>query len=331
MYEKKCCVSPRVVRYGGRRRKCLSCNRSFRIRVKKRGRKRKREPALFAERVLRLGASLRGVAELKLDTEATIRRRFHRSIAPWKRAHQPAEPFTEEARLLILVADGIYFSFEGEEYVCLMILVRPIHETYARLRGLVILMGDESKEHWEEAFEKALTPIEEALVKGIVADGSHGLVSLCKERGWLYQRCQFHLLGELKNFCAGHKTHRTKELRKKIFNLVRQILDTPDEKETKRLVKRLQRLIAHPECPRTVRRKISGFVKHLAKYRTCYHYPDLNLPKTSNSAECVGRLIRGILSRMHGVRTLKSLEYWLDIIMRIYPEIQCNGSKNTPN
>lgn len=271
------------------------------------------------------------MAELNDDAEATNRRRFHRSITAWKRIHKPAEPFTQSDGLLILVADGIYFSFEDEEYVCLIILVRPIHGTNARLRGLVLMRGDESKKHWEEAFEQVLTPLEEAQIQGIVADGSHGLVSLCKERGWAYQRCQFHLLGELKNFCAGYKNHRTKELRKHIFDLVRQILNTPDEKEMKRLVKCLQRLIAHPECPWTVRKKISGFIKHLEKYRICYRYPQLNLPKTSNSAECVGRLIRKVLSRMHGVRTLKSLEYWLGIIMRVYPEIRCSGFKNTPN
>lgn len=209
-----------------------------------------------------------------------------------------------------------------------MILLRTIHGTRARLRGLIIMKGDESKEHWEEAFEQTLTPMEESQIKGIVADGSHGPVSLCKERGWVYQRCQFHLLGELKNFCSGYKNHQTRELRKMIFNLVHVILDTPDEKETKQLVKKLFRLIAHPECPLTVRKKVSGFLKHREKYRTCYRYPELNLPKTSNTAECVGRLIRGILTRMHGVRTLKSLEYWLDIALREHPEITCNGFKN---
>jgi hypothetical protein len=307
------------------------CNRTFRIRAKKRGRKLKREQSIFAERVLRLGASIRGIADMKSSPEAAIRRRFHRSVQSWKRTHKPAEPFTEDRGFLIIVADGIYFTFEEEEYVCLMILVRPTQETRARLRGLVIMKGDESKEHWEEAFERVLTPLEEAQIKGIVADGSHGLVSLCKERGWVYQRCHFHLLGELKNFCSGHKNHRTRELRKRIFDLVREILDTPDEKEMRMRVKRLSRLTAHPECPRTVRKKISGFLKHLERYRTCYRYPELNLPKTSNSAECVGRLIRKMLSRMHGVRTLKSLEYWLDIVLRLHPEIQCNGFRNTPN
>jgi hypothetical protein len=278
---------------------------------------------------LRLGSSLRGLADIAGVSKSKTIRHFHRSVLAWKRAHLAAEPFTEEDGEFILVIDGIYFSFNDEEYVCLMILARPVHGARARLRGLVVIPGDESKEHWEEALEYALTPMEESLVKGIVADGSHGLVSLCKERGWVYQRCQFHLLGELKNFCSGHKNHQTRPLRRKIFDLVRQILNTPDEKETKRLVQKLSRLITHPDCPGTVRKKIRGFLKHISKYRTCYRYPDLNLPRTSNTAECTGHLIRTVLSRMRGVKTLKSLEYWLDIIMRVYPKIQCNGFKNT--
>lgn len=291
----------------------------------------KRERAAFAQKVLRLGASLRGLADIAGVAKNKTVRHFHRSIHAWKRTHLSAEPFTDDDGELIMVVDGIYFSFEDVEHVCLMILVRPVLQARARLRGLIIMKGDESKKHWEEAFERALTPMEESQVKGIVADGSHGLVSLCKEREWVYQRCQFHLLGELKNFCAGYKNHQTGTLRKKIFTLVCQILDTPDEKEMKYFVTKLSHLIAHPECPRTVKKKIRGFLKHLTKYRTCYRYPEMNLPKTSNTAECTGHLIRSVLSRMRGVKTLQSLEYWLDIIMRLHPEIQCNGFKNTQN
>lgn len=322
--QKNFCSHPRshVVRYGGRRRKCLQCNRTFRIRLKKSGPKQKREKALFARKVLRLNASVRGLADLSGNTYDVLRLRLHRSLAAWKRAHPPAPPFTKEGGRLILVVDGIYFSLHGEEYVCQMILVRPVESEFARLRGLVLAKGDESREHWEDAFEKTLTVVEEAQICAVVADGSHGLVSLSNDRGWAYQRCHFHLLKDLKNICGGHRG-ASRERRLKIVERVRAILDTPDEREVKRLVRILKRLIAHPECPGTVRKKISGFLKHLARFRTCYRYPELRLPKTSNAAECVGRLIRERFGRMHGVNTVKALDYWLDIILREHPEIHC--------
>lgn len=322
--QKKFCSHPRsrVVRYGGRRRKCLQCNRTFRIRRAKRGRKKKREKSNLATRVLRLNASLRGISELSGSAHDTVRMRFHRSLATWKRAHPPALPFDESDGKLILILDGIYFALEEVEYVCQMILVRPVECDVARLRGLILAKGEESREHWEEAFEKVLTPLEEAQICAVVADGSAGLVSLSNERGWAYQRCHFHLLKDLKNICGGHRG-ASRERRRKIVDCVRAILDTPDENETKRLVKSLKCLIAHPECPETVRRKMSGFLKHLHRFRTCYLYPELRLPKTSNTAECAGRLIRERIGYMHGVHTVKALEYWLDVILREHPEISC--------
>lgn len=322
--QKNICTHPRshVVRYGGRRRKCLQCNRTFRIRSKKPGPKKKREKDLLARKVLRLNASVRGLADLSGRTYDIMRFRLHRSIAAWKRTHPPAEPFDESDGRLILILDGIYFPLEREEYVCQMILVRPVEGEFARLRGLVLAKGDESRERWEEALERTLTPLEESQICAVVADGSAGLVSLSNEREWAYQRCHFHLLKDLKNICGGHRG-ASRELRRKIVACVRAILDTPDEKVSQRLVKSLKRLIAHPECPGTVRRKISGFLKHMHRFRTCYVYPELYLPKTSNSAECVGRLIRERLGQMHGVNTMKALEYWLDVILREHPEIHC--------
>ncbi len=320
---------PHIVHYGGRRRKCLSCNRSFRIRSKKRGRKVKRERTTFAQKILRLGASLRGVANIAGVAKSKPTRRFHRSILAWKRTHLPAEPFTETDDLLILIIDGIFFSLNNEEYVCLMILVRPVNDENARLRGLIVMKGDESKEHWEEALEKSLTPMEESQVKGIVADGSHGLVSLCKERGWIYQRCHFHLLKELRNICRGLKGS-SKELRKEIFDLMKVVLNTPDEMKRKSLIVKLSSLITHPDCPRSLRNKVNGFLMFQKRFFACYLYPELNLPKTSNSAECVGQLIRMVMTRIRGLRTLESLKYWLDIILRSHRMVQCHGFKNTP-
>lgn len=262
------------------------------------------------------------MAELSEAAHDTVRKRFHRSLAAWKRTHLPAPPFTEADGKLILIVDGIYFSLEGEDYVCQMILVRPVAGDVARLRGFVLAKGDESREHWEEAFAKVLTPMEEAQISAIVADGSHGLISLSTERGWMYQRCQFHLLKDLRNICGGHRGV-ARDRRLKIVEMVRAILDTPDERKTKQLVTCLKRLIAHPECPRTVRNKINGFLKHLSRFRMCYRFPELRLPKTSNTAECTGRLIRKRLGQMHGVNTVNALEYWLDVILREHPDIHC--------
>jgi len=252
--------------------------------------------------------------------------RFHRSIKSWKRTHLPASAFTPRSGPLIGIFDGVWFRFKNKRYVCLILLVRPIKSQFARLRGLMLVAGDESQENWQTALNSNLTPQELAHIQAIVADGSHGLVSLCKEYGWKYQRCHFHILKDLQAIC-GKRPGPTQKLRQKALTLVREILDTPSEKQILPLKARLHRLVARSDCPKTVRKKVGGFLTHLDKFRTCYRYPELNLPHTSNSAECVGRIIRTRLGIMRGLPTVSSLHYWLDIILRTHPAIRCQKKK----
>lgn len=257
-----------------------------------------------------------------------LKGQFHRSIVSWKRTHPSAQAFTAYAGGLIGIFDGVWFRFNGERYVCLILLLRPIKSGIARLRGLVLLVGDESEENWKIALRRILTPKELAQIQAIVADGSHGLVSLCSEYGWKYQRCHFHILKDLQAV-SGKRPGPTQTLRQKALALVREILDTPSEQAIRPCITRLRRLVAHSGCPKTVRKKVGGFLTHLEKFRTCYRYPELNLPHTSNSAECVGRMIRTRLGIMRGLSTVSSLRYWLDIILRSHPSIRCEKKKFT--
>lgn len=317
-----------VIRYGGRKRFCKQCSSFFRIRHKKRGRKRKRQSGNLAQKILRIQATLRGVAEVNKQGKGLVTGRFHRSIASWKRTHRSVPAFTARAGSLIGIFDGVWFRFGTERYVCLILLLRPIKSQIARLRGLVLLSGDESEENWKAALRSSLTPKELAHIQAIVADGSHGLVSLCNGYGWKYQRCHFHIIKDLQAIC-GKRPGPTQKLRQKALTLVREILDTPSEQAIPPLTTRLHRLIARSDCPKTVRKKVGGFLTHLDKFRTCYRYPALNLPHTSNSAEAVGRIIRTRLGIMRGLPTPLSLRYWLDIILRSHPAIRCEKKKFT--
>ena len=327
-YEKNFCAHPQVIRYGGRKRFCKQCNSFFRIRPKKRGRKCKRQSEHLAEKILRVQATLRGTAESNKQGKGLVIGRFHRSILAWKRTHPPAPPFTARSGFLIGIFDGVWFRFGKERYVCLVLLVRPVKSQIARLRGLLLIQGDESEEHWKRALHTCLTPQELTHIQAIVADGAHGLVSLCKEYGWKYQRCHFHILKDLQAI-SGKRSGPTQKIRKKALALVREILDTPSEQMIRPLKARLHRLVARSDCPKTVRKKVGGFLTHLDKFRTCYQYPALNLPHTSNTAECAGRIIRARLGIMRGLRTLSSLRYWLDIILRSHPDIRCEKKQFT--
>jgi hypothetical protein len=264
-------------------------------------------------------------------TKDRVTGRFHRSIKTWKKTHPPAAPFNKPHSGLILILDGLWFQFKGKRYVCYMIVTRTVRGSRARVRGLVLLKGDESEANWMQALSQTLTPTELAQTKAIVADGGHGLVSICTRFGWKYQRCHFHLIKDLQNIAGKRKRTDTSKLRTEILDLVRLILDTPDERAAKKLLAKLRRRLSHPECPKTVKRKVGGFLKHYRKYRTCYDFPELRLPATSNVAEATGHLIRDHHSPMRGLRSVKSLKYWLDIWLRLHTEIRCEPKSINQN
>ena len=271
---------------------------------------------------MRTNTSLRGLADIRHQGKEHMIGQFHRSLSSWKRTHPRAEPFTAHDGDLIGIFDGLWFTINGERYTCLIILLRPVTSNHARVRGLCLVQGDESEVNWQSALQETLTHEEWAHIRAIVADGSHGLVALSRHYGWRYQRCQFHLLKDLQ-LIAGKRSGPTQRLRQDALALVRRALDTPDERTATRLKKQLARLITHPDCPKTVRKKVGGFLKHFFRFRACYQYPTLRLPHTSNSTECIGRFIRERLGVMRGLRTVKSLRYWLDILLRQRTSVQC--------
>lgn len=208
-----------------------------------------------------------------------------------------------------------------------MLLTRSVKGKTARLRGLVLLKGDESKANWKEAFKESLEEREMKQIKAIVADGSHGLTEISRKNDWKYQRCQFHLLKDLEHIC-GKRKGETQWIRQDVYKLVRANLDCPDEREANLLKRQLVQLIAHPDCPRTVRKKAGGFLRHYGKFRTCYHYPELNLPATSNSAEAAGRMVKDLWGRMRGARNSESLRCWLELLLRKNKFIKCEPKIN---
>lgn len=300
------------------------CGYTYRIRVKKRGRKRKRQSGNLAASILCTGASLRGLAKQRHCSKTKLTNRFHRSIRPWLTAHHPALPFTENDGGLVLVIDGIWFELNEQRYTVVILLVRRVRGWKARLRGLMLMAGDEHKELWEQVLKQSLTTQELANVRGLTGDGGHGLTTLCRERNWPYQRCHVHLIRDLYKI-RGQRRSPTQWLRQQTLWLVRTTLNTPSERKANRLILQLRLLIAHPECPKTVRSKVGGFVRHYQKYRVCYQYPDLRLPKTTNSAECVSQLVQRYLNRMRGMWSAQSLRYWLTTILRCHPTIRCSS------
>ena len=76
---------------------------------------------------------------------------------------------------------------------------------------------------------------------------------------------------------------------------------------------------------RVLRSVLSGFLTHYRDYRTYLVYPELYLPRTSNTAESLIGMIRSLCYRARGFRTIHALRAWIEALIKHRRTVRCNG------
>ena len=77
---------------------------------------------------------------------------------------------------------------------------------------------------------------------------------------------------------------------------------------------------------RQLRPILRGFITHVNDFRTYLHHPELNLPRTSNSAESFIGCMEELLHRLRGVLSVDALEKWVEALVKYRQKIICNGA-----
>src|SRR3989338_3550206 len=119
------CTHPKSIKFGGRRRQCVSCRATWSVRAKKRGPKfaKRRisdlehtfvEKLTIVQQSKRASVSERGLAKRHAASLALLAER------PW-----PHEP---PAGSLILVMDAIWFKKDDERYTVYLMGLRAVGE-----------------------------------------------------------------------------------------------------------------------------------------------------------------------------------------------------------
>jgi hypothetical protein len=100
--------------------------------------------------------------------------------------------------VLIVVADAVVEFIEGTWWTVYLMLARGITDNEAVILPPFFKRGTETAGTWKTAIDtlpgEVLTRI-----KALVCDGHAGLTTEAKWRGWLLQRCHFHLLARLQS------------------------------------------------------------------------------------------------------------------------------------
>ena len=322
-HAKSPCCNALVRRFGKRRRQCIHCKRTWRIRQKKRGRPRIRHTEQLLKRILVDGYTLKQEARHFRIKTVSIAARFANALRSCVASAPPQPPKGP----YVLVVDGVYFKFQRRERVLYQMAVKPLSSRRMYFLDPVLIKGRETISAWEEAMSTIPSHIKKQ-VRGLVSDGLRGFQGLSAHHGWVHQRCHFHLLSSLVRG-KGKRRYQTcgSSIRDEILKAVRVMLADVPKARRDRARRTLSGYLADPKCPAYVRKHIIEFLEREQDFRAYLNHPKLNLPTTTNAMESSGKLVRAATKT---ARTPTSLRLRAIAFLRLKRSVVCNGS-DTPN
>src|SRR6266542_2354481 len=171
-HAKSPCCRAKIYHFGSRRRQCRQCKRTWTIRKKRRGRKPRRPRPGVLEAVLLDGRTLKSLAPRYSLTRQGLSWRFRRTLRQFvsrsRSLRLPRGP-------LVLVVDGLYFRFQGKDWVLYQMAVKPCHHNRAVFLDPVLLSGRENLRGWSQAIATIPTPIRRR-IRASVSDEVSGII-----------------------------------------------------------------------------------------------------------------------------------------------------------
>lgn len=320
-HAKSSCCGALVIRYGGKRRQCIVCKRTWTIRPKRRGRKPRRktsEPVrkyLVHERVplaREKGRASVSARSYKLRNERDAFNDRH-SWAPIPRGP------------LIAVADAIMRRIEGSLHTWFFVFVRPVAGEDAVILPPLLLRGTETANGWQPAFAAIPDAVLSRIV-ALVSDGHRSLMLEALWRGWLIQRCHFHLLKTLQARRSRWSSSQHQAEGIEIHALVKQVLTRETNEGLIKVLSRIEE-IGWTTTSKKLKIALLGFVTNSEEFRTYRVHPELNLPTTNNTAESLNALIQALSGRARGFRTVASFNAWIIALCKERQTIKCRGAR----
>jgi hypothetical protein len=321
-HAKSPCCRKKVYRFGKRRRQCSRCQKTWRIRKKKVGRKLKKESSQFALRYLHhevpslyAKALASGLSDDKLRTRLVKSRNQLLKRMRW--------PILPRKKPLIALADAMVCYVDNSWYTFYLIVVKKSQQQYATIARPYVRKGTEVWLGWHEAFKRLPLKTKAAIV-ALVCDGHIGLVSTAKRENWILQRCHFHLVARLQSRRSKWHLSRHGDEGRLLYAFVSNVMNNTSLDSISTSLERLHEYLQTSPLGE-LRNIIMGFTKHYMDYRSYLTYPTLNLPRTNNAVESMIGSIRSFCSRARGFRTISALTAWVDAVLKSKQRITCNG------
>jgi|SRR3989339_136196 len=313
LHGKSPCCQAKIYKFGGKRKQCSLCKKTWSVRKKKRGRKAKRINPDLLNKVLGKGWKVAHLADRKGSvSQSAFSQRLKKAMSAKTRTNKYPIGW------LILIADALWFELDGERWTTYLLAVRSTTGGLAYFLDPVLLTGRETGNGWAKALSSMPSEIENRIL-AIVSDGFRGLCQLAKQKTWVSQRCHFHLLAQFKVQLGFWKKLPDHPIRKEIYAMVFKLLRTKEHEIE--YSENLYELLISNHCPQRYRAVGLEFLRRLPEFRAYLKYPDLHLPPTTGCLESFNKIIR---DRCKYVRTPEALRLRVISLTRIRTSITCN-------
>ena len=222
---------------------------------------------------------------------------------------------------LVLMVDGLWFSFKGKLWVLYNMALKPVGLRVAFFLDPLLLCGRESAAGWREAIA-GIPPELRKRIRGMVSDDFRGSKTVARENGWVHQLCHFHVEGKLRGLIGRvQRNVPDRHVRRMAFELVCEVIKTPDGKLRVLLVVALQNCLAQLTRSRMVSGIVRQLLRNLESYRSYLDHPELELPTTTNTVESMHNLLRTATARVSNPDALLAR---VRGFLRLHPTMTCN-------
>lgn len=299
--EKSICCHAKIIRFGGKRRQCTVCRKTWSIYPSKRGRKSLRRKDQYLQKVFCQGFSVRQLTSRSFLSQDAIYKRFNHTL---DQLLIRKRTIRVKGKQLILVTDALWQYFNGNVWTLYCVGVKSTVSSKITFFDPILKPEKESASTWKSIFDQ-LPPTIRIRVCALVTDGLRGIGTVATDNGWIIQRCHFHLLSLLQKMRGKRSSTPGRLIREKIYYNAKLALTEKSKRRLKYIYHRLDKLSNNPLCPYRMKMATKDFLRCSSDFRSYLNYSQLNLPTTTNVMESLNSLIR------RRARTVNSPEAWL--------------------
>lgn len=316
LHKKSKCCQAKIVRFGGQRRQCAACKKTWRVHPSKPGTKHLRKQDDYLKKVFNHGFKVKQLAfHSKLST-AVVYKRFAKnleSVVSQKRI------IRIRGQKLILVIDAKWQYFKDELWTLYFIAIKSVGSKTVTVLDPVLKQGKENAAFWNKMINQLPETVKRR-VFALVSDGIRGIETITANHRWIIQRCHFHLLSALQKMRGKRASTYGRLVREEIYHLVIIALRVKSTRKLNALCKRLATLSKTEGCPYKMGMIVRDFLRRVSEFRSYLKYPELNLPTTTNVMESINSYTK---RKSPTVRTPKSWHKWAIASIRFKSKFIC--------